>query len=199
MAVVTIEGAAGIGKSFLASQLSSFRRLPVFLEGEPGALPDWLLSSFNNPELSARRQAWFLERGIEANRRARYISDGGLSSIVDVGPLTQQAYMRMNRLEFDPRLSGLKTKLDLVRPDLAVLLVAEESYLRQHISRRGRADEQSEEFVGRILRVQRECLTLAPRYHTIVVERDHRDFATTKDLQEIWDRMTQELDSLEDV
>jgi len=186
--IISIEGTSGIGKSFLAAQLSALTRAPVIVEGGIGVIPDWIFESFHSSEDVRQRQQWFTERCVRAIDHAQHIwHQAAMTCFVDSGPLTHEAYLledeRAFAIEPYPYWVALRQRL----PHVMIVLTASDEYIRESIVRRYRPAEQNEQTILRALRVQRYCLQLVKDYDALVIPRDGRDFSTERDLKWMWE------------
>ena len=59
MAVISIVGTSGVGKSFLVKQLASMECLPAFFEGEEGTIPGEIFEDVFTKGDPLNRGRWF--------------------------------------------------------------------------------------------------------------------------------------------
>lgn len=186
MPFISIEGCSGAGKSLLTSQLSALARWPAISEGESGVIPDWVFQSFSRPELATPRTVWFIERCLMACYRARDVAGPHRYSFLDSGPLTAEAYIRVDHQADHGLVSVHSPALRRAKPDVTVLLIASESVIRSRIMARSRTPQENEDFVQRVLTVQNQCLELAHLYDTLVIQCDGKDFRDESALRQLW-------------
>lgn len=197
MAVIAIDGTAGIGKSFLSAQLAALLRCPVIPEGETGVFPKWVVDSYTSQTLIPNRTIWFTERCVRAYECATRLRTPGVHCFIDSGPLTHEAYMRVDVLQIDPVEERLhQERLRSVTPDLCVVLQTDEVELRSAIARRAREYEQHEAVVSRIISVQAMIQSLARHYPVLTIDRRGKDYSQYDDLDEIWHTITEAVATL---
>ena len=156
------------------------------MEGEEGALPEWVLQSFSDPRLTVARNEWFTKRCALACRHATDIGSGERVCFLDSGPLTHEAYLRVDartaRLNIQRQVRTLRRH----QPTLSVLFLAHDATILRHIQRRSRPGERIEVVSPRVLEVQRQCHALANDYPSIVIVRNDEDYLKTDDLDNLW-------------
>ncbi len=187
MAIVAIDGTGGVGKSFLSAQLAALTRCPVIPEGEVGVFPEWVTNSFASHTLVSKRNTWFTERCVRAGECAMRLGTPGIHCFIDSGPLTHEAYLRVDAARHDsPEVHLQADRLRSVTPDLCVVLLTDEAELRSVIARRAREFEQHEMVVSRMISVQEEIQSLARHYPVLTIDRRGKDYSRYADLDEVW-------------
>jgi deoxyadenosine/deoxycytidine kinase len=185
MAVISIIGTSGVGKSFLVSQLASLNGMPAFLEGEEGVIPHEMFSNIFEGKPRSRYE-YFVERYRAHLTRARTISDCGLDAYVDGASISPEAIMRVESLQDQETLRPIVETLRGLHSDLTVLLTASPDWLSKAIAKRNRGSEQHEQALTRALSVQESYISLlreAP--NTLQIERSAMDFAHEDELRAI--------------
>ncbi len=185
MAVISIVGTSGVGKSFLVAQLAALNGMPAFLEGEEGVIPEEIFTNvFSNDPV--QRYEYFVDRYSNQLSRARVISESGLDVYVDGAALSPEAIMQTEAEQHHVLLREVIQKLQGLDSDLIVLLVASREWLRDAIRTRGRSTEQHEEALVRSLAVQESyCSLLSSHPHVLNIDRSSIDFKDEKSLREI--------------
>jgi deoxyadenosine/deoxycytidine kinase len=191
MAVISIIGCPGIGKSFLAKYLACKNCLPGFFEGEAGIFSDEVLAVLNGEEDSEQRYEWLFGRYKKTLERAHKISEQGIDCYVDGDVLTAEAWLNAEIGDKSPKI--LKRWLEDNKHLMAhkvIILYSDEDKVVKTIQGRGREAEQSDFIIQRALRIQREAIKLAKKYpHTILVDRTNLDFTDPKTLKELEEKI----------
>lgn len=186
MAVISVVGTSGVGKSFLVKQLASLECMPGFFEGEEGVIPHEILQSVFSRKDPVKRCKWFFERYKRTLTRARKISDAGLDAYVDGAPVTVEAIMSDEDDKDHKQLLEEIEGIIQLKSDVVVLLTASHDALKELITNRGRTSEQHEAAVNRALRIQNEFLRLTNgEKNVIILDRSKYNFAEEKNLHEI--------------
>lgn len=193
MPFIAIDGPSGVGKSLIAKQLSAVSRWPVIMEGEVGALPDWVLHSFTNLSQAQARTTWHTGRCALACQHATDIGQGDRYCFLDSGPLTHEAYLRVDARTAQLDVKAQVSALRRYRPTLSVLFLDSESTITERIRQRARPGEDSSGVIRRVLDVQQECRVLAMEYPSIVIHRIKEDYLRAEDLTRLWQHIQREL------
>ncbi len=192
MAVISIIGTSGVGKSFLVNQLASLECLPALFEGEEGVIPKEILKDVFTANDPCKRWRWFIERDKKRLSRARKISDAGIDCYVDGAVMTSEAILIDEDRAHHPELLKMIESITHLQSDKLVLLTASEKKIRELISVRGRSSEEIKRAVARALRIQDEFIRLAKKEkNVIVIDRSNLDFAKEEDLTYVLKRIKQ--------
>ncbi|MFH0869742.1 MAG: hypothetical protein V1866_01650 [archaeon] len=187
MAVISIVGCPGIGKSFLAKQLACADCVPAFFEGETGIFPESVLAVLNSEIDSKERYDWLLARYKRTLERAHRISELGIDCYADGDILTMSAWLKAEMGEKSPAKlkQWIEENKDL-KADLAIVIYSSEQKIIAEIKKRGRKSEQNDFIIQRSLRVQRACIELAKKNkRAILIDRTDLDFSNPKTLQDL--------------
>ncbi len=185
MAITSIIGAPGVGKSFLTQQLAALDCLPCFLEGEEGIIPDDVFESCftGNP---VKRFTWFIDRFKKNMARAKKISDSGITCYVDGAAITDTAIMLYEDKKYHSQLKPIVDSAAHLESDITVLVTASEARLKELILARGRQSEPVEKALKRAIKIQNIFLKLIKdEQNCILIDRSNLDFKKEKDLKEI--------------
>ena len=150
MAVISIVGAPGVGKSTLVRQLACLNCAPAFFEGEEGVFPKDVLGVLNSPIDSKQRYEWILDRFQRILIKAHTISQQGIDVYVDGDILTLEAWLNAETgAHSRPILQKwLESNKDL-RAHMIVALTASTQKIEENIKSRGRESEQNSFIVNR--------------------------------------------------
>jgi deoxyadenosine/deoxycytidine kinase len=185
MAVISIVGTSGVGKSFLARQLAALECSPVFLEGEEGVIPEDVMKLIVSKKDPVGLFKWFDDRYAQNLRRAIKVSSNGMDAYVDGGLISMDAHVIEQDKKYHAALHSLYENYLNLRADKNVLIIASEKKLREFILARGRSTEQGEAMLQRSLMLQKEFVRLARsgKYGKfIIINRGRLDFCRQKDL-----------------
>ncbi len=186
MAVISIVGTSGVGKSFLVKQLAAMECLPAFFEGEEGVIPEIVLKNIFAGNSPLKRWRWFIERNKKRLQLARKISDCGIDCYVDGAVMTSEAILADEQRKHHPELLKIIEGITHLKSDLLVLLIASEKKLREFIAVRGRRSEATNKAIARALRIQNEFIRLAKKEKdVIIIDRSKLDFNKEKDLKHV--------------
>lgn len=186
MAVISIVGTSGVGKSFLVKQLASMECLPAFFEGEEGTIPAEVLADVFSGKDPCDRWRWFHDRYRVTLERARRVSDAGIDCYVDGAVMTEEAILIGEDKKHHKALLAMIGGITHLNSDKIVLLTADEKTLRDMILARGRKSEDAEKALDRSIRIQNEFLRLAKRAeNTTVIDRSGLDFMREEDLKSV--------------
>lgn len=186
MAVISIIGAPGAGKSFLVKQLASLDGCPAFFEGEGGTVPASVLKSVLSDPDPVVRFEFFLERYSKNLERARKISDIGINCYVDGAVQSFTAMILYEAEEHRAALQKVADKVANLTSDKVILLTANEAKLKEMMVARGRSLEKNKESIQRALDIQKKFLEVAEQDTGIViVDRTEMDFLKEDDLKKV--------------
>lgn len=186
MAVISVVGTSGVGKSFLVKQLASIECMPGFFEGEEGVFPFEIMQSVFSKKDPVKNFKWFAKRYKLILSRARRVSDAGLDAYVDGGPVTFQAMMSDEDRKHHSQILEAIAEIMSLKPDVVILLTANKEALGELIANRGRTNDQHEAAVPRALAIQDEFVRLTKsEKNTIRLDRTKYNFAEEKNLKEI--------------
>lgn len=193
MSLISITGMPGVGKSFLAKQLSSFLSSPVILEGEEGSIPNWVFEDVLSKKSSVRRWNYFLDKQNLTFKRGEKISNSGITCFIDANPLMMKSLIRTEPKEFRKDLEEVFSNLCPVKIDLTILLITSREKLENLVKLRSRKNEENLElFVGRSLLVQKNLIDNSKkRKNIIVVDRTNLDFKDEDTLKIIVEKIKQ--------
>ncbi len=187
MAVVSIVGCAGVGKSLLVKQLAAISQSPAFFEGEEGVFPAAVSNNLITTDPLAREK-WFIDQYTQSLSKARRISEIGYTCFVDnASSFTIRSYLAIAHSKFLDTLSTELAMLNTVSPDRVVILTATEENLFQNITARGRSFEEAEPIAKQALLVQSEFLKFQDAPGVSVLDRTNLDFHNPNDLARIKD------------
>lgn len=185
MAVISIIGCAGVGKSTLVRQLAALNRAPAFFEGEEGVFPEVVTSNLITED-PVGRERWFVGQYMASLQCAHAISTLGTNSYVDnASPITIRSYAAISPHVHIQELEELIAQLESSVADVTVVLVAKPEILAAYIAERGRVSEEVVSIAEQAVRVQEQFIKLAPEYNALVIDRTGMDFHSEKDLQDI--------------
>lgn len=187
MAVFSIVGTSGVGKSFLVKQLASFLQVPAFFEGEEGTIPAEILNSIFDGSDPVKRWKFFLERYKNNLERAHAISETlQLDCFVDGGLISARAIVTFEPEQYREVLLELLEEYMIVDADVTVLLTATEETIINNIKSRSRESEISKPAIDRALSIQDAYISLTKEeVKVIVIDRSVMDFAKYKDVEEV--------------
>lgn len=185
MAVISIIGCAGVGKSTLVRQLAALNRAPAFFEGEEGVFPEVVTQNLVTED-PVSRERWFVKQYLASLSSARVVASQGIDSFVDnASPLTIRSYAAISTAGVHSELLQLIAELEHAVADLTVVLVAKPELLAAYIAKRGRVSEEVVSIAEQAARVQEQFISLAPEYHALVIDRTGLDFHNAADLWNI--------------
>lgn len=190
MAVISIVGTSGVGKSFLVKQLASMECLPAFFEGEEGTIPAEIFDDVFSKGDPCKRGRWFIDKYKLMLERARRISDAGLDCYVDGEIISPQAIIIDEDKKHYPALMKMINEIVHLRSDKTILLTANEETLKKMILARGRESEDLDKTLARAIRIQNEFIRLSKgEKNVIVIDRSRMDFCKEKDLKDVLRRI----------
>lgn len=190
MAVISIIGTSGVGKSFLIKQLASLECMPALFEGEEGVIPNKIFESVFDNSSPVKRWVWFAERYKKIIERARKISELGLDCYVEEGVITYKAILPYEDKRYHEELEGIIDEVEYLKPDKTVLLTANEGKLIELIKIRGRWSEQNKKALPRALKIQDEFIKLISKEdNSCIIDRSNLDFSKESDLKFILNKI----------
>lgn len=194
MAVISIVGTSGVGKSFLIKQLASLNCLPAFFEGEEGTISkDIFKSIFTNSDPTERFR-YFMNRYSENLIRAHAISKLGFDVFVDGSVMTAYAIMKYEELKCHDSLKKIIDPSNKYEADLIVLITSSPEKIKEQIIARARQHEDIERALERALKIQDNLLDLAKkRKNVLIINREKLDFQNEKDLGLIDEKIKKKL------
>ncbi len=185
MAVISIIGCAGVGKSTLVRQLAALNRAPAFFEGEEGVFPEVVTKNLVTADPVARER-WFVQQYLASLRSARHIASLGVTSFVDnASPITIASYAAIAEHEVHVELEALIAELARHAADVTVVLTAEPHVLAAYIAKRGRVSEEVVSISKQAERVQEQFVRFAEQYGAMVLDRTGLDLQNEVDLWEM--------------
>ncbi|HYF28839.1 MAG TPA: hypothetical protein VEA36_00540 [Candidatus Paceibacterota bacterium] len=185
MAVISIVGTSGVGKSFLVTQLASLDCMPAFLEGEEGVIPQEVFTNIFAGD-PVGRYAYFIERYNHNLSRARRISDLGLDAYVDGATLSPHAILLYEEPQYHEPIRDITKSMAGNESDVIVLLTASEEKIAQGLEVRGRSSEATAEALRRAIAIQGYFEAEAAKLdNAITVDRTGLDFKDEKQLRDI--------------
>ncbi|MBT4651560.1 hypothetical protein HOC13_03495 [Candidatus Woesearchaeota archaeon] len=174
MAIISIVGTSGVGKSFLIKQLSAIECLPAFFEGEEGTIPKNILENvFSNADPS-KRYNWFINHYKKILSNAKKVSDLGLDCYTDCSELSARAILAAENADIN---------FTLPKSNQLVLLIASKEKLQKLIKLRNRNSEKSEKAIIRSLKIQDQFIELAKKESFLIIDRSKLDFLQEEDLK----------------
>lgn len=187
MSVISIVGAPGVGKSFLAKQLACLHASPAFFEGEADIFTKDVLAILNNEQDSKERFIWITSQYQHNLEKAHQIAAQGIDCYVDGDILSFEAWLDAEQGKHSPNI--LKQFLkdnEHLQADKVIVLVKTKKELLKTLKARGRKSEQTSFIFDRALRVQKGCMKLAEKYeHAILIDRTNIDYTDEDELKKI--------------
>lgn len=183
MALISIVGTSGVGKSFLAAQLASLNCAPVFLEGEEGVIPQDVFTTVFAGDPVGRFQ-YFIDRYNSNLSKAKMISDMGLDVYADGAMMSIEAHVTYEEKKYHDTLNELVNNVPDNNSDVVVLLTANKERLAKSLKSRGRITEQEEEAFTRSIAIQESFIDVSKKYPNVIrIDRTNLDFSNEKDLR----------------
>lgn len=122
MAVISIIGTSGSGKSFLVKQLSSLNNSPAFFEGEEGTIPKEILENIFSGDSPVGRWEYFMNRYKENISKAKTISESGINVYVDGSNITPWSIIIWEEEKYREEIKKLISILDDLDSDVNLFL-----------------------------------------------------------------------------
>ena len=186
MAVISVIGTGGVGKSFLVKQLASATCSPAFFEGEEGTIPKEILDSVFNSNGPRPRWKFFVNRLKQNLLRAKKISDSGIDVYTDDSSLSPHAIVAWEDVKYHEELHKISDELSNLKSDITILLVTSKEKIWNFVRQRCRCSEIDDKAVERAVIIQNEFLKLADDEKNIaVIDRNEMDFSKAEDLNNI--------------
>ena len=186
MAVISVVGTSGVGKSFLVRQLAALDCAPGFFEGEEGAIPDEIFKSvFTGSPLGRFR--YFIGAYGKRLEKARRISEQlKMDCYVDGAVLSADAILLYECKEYRDELKKLNDSIRAHEADRILLLTLSKKKLREFIAKRARKSEDLEKTFARAWKIQ-VCFLKAAKSakRVLVLDRSKLDFSKEKDLKKV--------------
>ena len=182
MAVISVIGAPGVGKSFLVKRLAALNSSPAFLEGED--FPGDILKKLNSSVDTEDRYAWLCERYRMNLQEAKEISRNGIDCYVDGDVLSVRAWLQAEIGDRSPPVlkRWLADNKHLGADHIIFLYMDEEDLIRS-IRSRGRATEQDDFILQRALRIQRAAFEITrDSGNVLIVDRNKHDLFVEEEL-----------------
>lgn len=191
MAVISIIGTSGSGKSFLVRQLASKQGSPAFFEGETGIIPKEVLESVFNGKSPMKRCEWYVNNYIKIFKKALEISNKlGINCFIDSAPVTAYANIYLDDKQYLEELLKIVKKVDEFKIDKIILLTLSKDRLKEFISKRGRSEEPINDAVERSLKLQDELIRLTKnKNNVVIIDRSNLDFSKEEDLKVVLEKI----------
>ncbi|MFW0837892.1 MAG: AAA family ATPase [Candidatus Komeilibacteria bacterium] len=198
MALISIVGTSGVGKSFLVKQLAALTQSPAFFEGEEGTIPAEIWDSIFDGSHPLKRWRWFMNRYKNNLERAAAICHNTkLDCFVDGAILSAQAILTYESDEHKAELTTLLKEYEYLHSDLIVLLTASKERLLEQIQSRSRDSEANAKAIDRALKIQEAFQILARQEkNVLLIDRSNLDFSNYDDVNNLWLQIKEKLNIL---
>ena len=181
MAVISVVGTSGVGKSFLVKQLAAATCSPALFEGEEGTVPEEILNNVFKNENPIKRWEFFMNRYKSNLTKARSISAKGIDCFVDGANISPLAILPYEDKKYHEELEQQIAKLNGLDSDIITLLTANDICLNKLFKKRNRKTE-GVEAIERALKIQENYRKLK---HTIEIDRSDLDFTKLEDIEKV--------------
>jgi len=190
MAVISIVGTTGVGKSFLVQKLASITNSSAFLEGEGGTIPKRILENIANKGNPIERWKFFLARYKSNLEQAMALSKKNQDCFVDGAIFSARAILTYEDKKYQKELSAMIDNLAYLKSDIVLLLIADEEKIKENIIARSRSFEDNKNIIARALKIQKAFISLAQKEdNVIVIDRTNLDFSNTSELKSILNKI----------
>ncbi len=189
--IIAVVGAPASGKSFVVKKLAEYFNAKAFFEGETETLPKIILDNFAQKTRNFETVVWFRNQRVKDFLEAEKLKKKGKNVILDTFWITNQLHINSMLQGFEKELAEQVGKIDneiMPRPDIVIFLQIDEKNIREFIKQRGREFDQDEEFIQRILGVNKEHEDFFKKNkfeNVLFIRRDEMDFRRDKDFQEL--------------
>ncbi|MFA6461722.1 MAG: deoxynucleoside kinase [Candidatus Woesearchaeota archaeon] len=193
--IITIIGAPGSGKSFLARKLAPRLNAQLFLEGEVEDFPKEVLDKLGDYYCDLKLFIWFTNKLIKEMKEAQKLKETGKTVILDTFWMIDECYLEFVR-EDTERKEAMKileeNKKNLQLPDKIIMLKASEDKIVKQMKKRDRSFE-NEEIVKKNLFLAKEYERIFTKKkfgdRLIIIDREKLDFEKEEDLKEIIEKI----------
>lgn len=190
MAVISIVGTSGVGKSFLIRQLSAYTSSPAFLEGEEGTIPKEILENVTNKNRPLPNWEFFINLYRNNLEKARKISDLGIDCFVDGALMSIEAIKLYEGENYLKEKEKMIKEVEHLNSDVILLVIASDELIKKNIEKRGRGSEQSKEILERALKIQVFLKKLKNNYKNVIeIDRTKMDFQREEDIKLVLDKI----------
>ena len=197
--IIAVVGAPASGKSFVVKKLKEYFNAEAFFEGEVETLPKRIIENLSQKTRNFETIMWFRNQRVRDFLEAEKLKKKGKNVILDTFWITNQLYINSMLQGFEKELAEQVGGMDneiMPRPDLIIFLQIDEKNIREFIKQRGREFDQNEEFIQRILSVNKEHEDFFKKNkfeNVLFIRRDEMDFRREEDFQELIRRIKAEL------
>jgi deoxyadenosine/deoxycytidine kinase len=189
--IIAVVGAPASGKSFVVKKLAEYFNADAFFEGEVETLPKRIVGNFSQKKRNFETVIWFRNQRVRDFLEAEKLKKKGKNVILDTFWITNQLHINSMLQGFEKELAEQIGRIDneiMPRPDLIVFLQIDEKNIRDFIKQRGREFDQDEEFIQRILSVNKEHEDFFKKNNfknILFIRRDEMDFRRESDFQKL--------------
>lgn len=185
--IIAVVGAPGSGKSFLVKRLKEHFNAEAFFEGEVNTLPKRILENFSNKTRHLETILWFRNQRVNDFLKAEQLKKNGKNVILDTFWISNQFYVDSMLEGFEKEIALSLGNLDtftLNKPDLVIFLQVNNENVLKFVRKRGRDFEQDNEFIQRILKINKEHEDFFNKnkfQNLLIIKRDELDFENDSD------------------